>query len=239
MLNEGINIENDEIIINFNHDNPTDIVKLQLKNKLLNIKTIRGLQIFYCYKIRTEDSAIRTKLLKKIKSKDIDENQYNLLITKAIMGLNDIEDVDLILIPKSSSSLNLDIAQKIKNRRPNTQFISEGVLKNSIENISIDMELAEKYNLKPETISALQYMIKKASVDGEFQIKKISPRFRKFIVNLLKFNTDKEKQIFKLANEGKVLIIDDYVNEGTTLRSLFNLLNSLNPKQIILFTLFI
>jgi len=88
-------------------------------------------------------------------------------------------DVDLILIPESGSSLSLDMAKKIKNKIPNANFVNNSIIKNIVNNISLDYDKLREKNYNQETILQLENMIKKSVVDGVFKIKKNTSKIPK------------------------------------------------------------
>jgi hypoxanthine phosphoribosyltransferase len=79
-------------------------------------------------------------------------------------------------------------------------------------------------------------MVKKATIDGIFKIKKIIPRFRKYILNFLKIDITNRRLLNKLVN-GKVIVVDDITSEGTTFKEIKRLVENYAPKEIILFSL--
>ncbi len=55
---------------------------------------------------------------------------------------------------------------------------------------------------------------------GKFELKKIPMIMRNMFSNFLKFDTDRERELFNRLNDGKVLIIDDVYTRGTTINEL-------------------
>jgi hypothetical protein len=162
-------------------------------------------------------------------------------LNKSVIGLFnnpnfDVSDVDLILIPESSSALNFDLANKIKNKIPNALFLKDVILKNEPENVVIDYDSLKKNSFKQSTILEIEKMIQKAVINGIFKIKKITPKFRRFITNFLKIDLKNKKLLNKLV-DGKVLIVDDFTSEGSTFADVNRLIENYAPKEIILFSL--
>jgi len=242
-INEGVRIGGDnEYIFDFNNDEKTDVLTLKYNNNYITSKKINGVISYFSFKINKNiDKKIRFNLLSDIKTKSIKDGFYDNMLNKAVVGLFnnpnfEVGDTDLILIPESSSSLNLDLANKVKNKIPNAMFAKDIILKNEPKNVQINHEKLIEKGYKKETILEIEKMVDKSVVGGVFKIKKIPPRFRKFILNFLKIDIKNRELLNKLVN-GKIIIIDDFVSEGTTFNEVNRLLENYAPKEIILFSL--
>jgi phosphoribosylpyrophosphate synthetase len=244
-LYEGISNDTNEIdkfIFNFNKDNTDDIITLRYNKESIIRRVTKNIKIYYNYKInKTVDKVLRMKLLKSIKDKSIQIEDYDHLLDKAVLGLFNnphfnLIDVDVVIIPRSSSKINLDLANRIIAKIPRVLLMSENLVKNRLENITLDYDLIKSKNLKTATIKSIEKMLRKSSVDGEFKIKKIPGQFRKFVINFLKLDINDRNMINRL-NGGKVLIVDDIITEGTTLNEAHRLLEKYSPKEIICYAL--
>ena len=242
-ISEGISIgDNEEYIFDFKEDKKGDLLKLKYNKEFLYSKRNKEISSFYSYKINKDiDKGQRIKLLNYIKYELNKNNLYENFLNKAIIGfINnpnfEVNDCDLILIPESSSNINLDIANKLHNKIPSALFLKDVLLKNEIENITLDYELCTKNNILPDTILKIENMIKKATVNGVFKISKVPGQFKKFIINFLKIDL-KDKKILNKLSDGKIIIIDDIVTESHTFRECERLLLNYAPKEIILYSL--
>ena len=242
-INEGVKLNNDNTYsFDFNNDNKNDILTLKYNKDYVTTKKTAGVISYFSYKInKIVDKNIRFKLLTYIKNDLKNSNNYDTFLNKSVLGLFnnpniEVGDVDLILIPESSSSVNFDLANKIKNKIPNALFFKDVILKNEPENVSIDYELLKSKGYKKETILQVETMIKKATVNNVFKIKKITPRFRRYILNFLKIDITNRNLLNKLVG-GKVIIVDDFISEGTTFKEVSRLIENYAPKDIILFSL--
>ena len=61
---------------------------------------------------------------------------------------------------------------------------------------------------------------------------------RKFISNFLIFKTDNDRMLYNRIYNGNVLVIDDFVREGTTFKELYRLINTYLPNSITFYALF-
>lgn len=242
-IEEGIRLnDNGEYTFDYNEDKKDDILYLKYNKDFITTKVINGVVSYFTYKINKNiDKNVRFDLLNYIKGSLKDTNQYDNFLNKSVVGLFnnpniEVSDADLILIPESSSSLNFDLANKIKNKIPNALFLKDVILKNEPTNVTLDYELLKEKNYDQKTIMDIEKMIQRATIDGVFKIKKIHPRFRKFIINFLQMDVKNKQLLNKLVN-GKIIVVDDFVSEGTTFRDTNRILENFAPKEVILFSL--
>jgi len=242
-INEGVRQSDEgDYEFDFLKDTKEDIMTLKYNKNYITKKQSRGIVSYFTYKINKKaDKDIRNNLLTYIKSDLKSKGEYEHFLNKSVVGLFnnpniEISDVDLILIPQSSSSLNFDLANKIKNKIPNALFLKDTILKNEPENVTLNYDMLKDSKMTAETIMGLEKNIKRATVDGVFKIKKIGAQFRRYILNFLKIDDVNRKLLNKVVG-GKVLVIDDFVSEGTTFREVNRLMENYAPKEIILFSL--
>lgn len=242
-LNEGVRLDsNNEYVFDFTHDEKNDLLKLQYNKDLITSKTANAVKYFYSYRFNADiDKVNKLNLINYIKRDLQEKKEYQHLINKAIIGLFnnpyfELSDVDLILIPQSSSTLNFDIATKIKNKIPNALFLKDTIVKNELENVTLNYDLLKSKNVKQDTIIAIENMLSKANVNNSFKIKKIPPKFRKFIINFLKIDL-KNKQLLNQIVNGKILIVDNFAISGTTFKEIDRIINLYSPKEIIYYSL--
>jgi hypothetical protein len=198
--------------------------------------------MYFSFKLNKNiDKNKRVELLKYIKSKFSKRKEYDILLSKAVVGLFNnpnfnVSDVDLIMFPKSSSSLNYDLANKISQRIPNSLMVTDMFLKNEPENVSVNENLMKEKGYKDETIYSVKKMVQNATIDNVFKLKKINPRFRMFVLNFLKLNSE-NKSLYKKIINGKILVVDDYISQGTTFKEVKKIIENYAPKEVILYSL--
>ena len=137
---------------------------------------------------------------------------------------------DVILLPKSSSALNMKMAQEFKKRFPyDVNLYSDEITKSLPKDLQIVGD-------PPEIIrKALQRSLDKWNTEGKFEIKKLPPSFRQYVSNLSKI----DDKIFKKVEGKNVLIIDDVLTSGITISDIIKQLrNKSNPNIIYGVTLF-
>lgn len=226
-LYEGIYYDDGEFVFDFKNDDKSHFINLRYNNTYVKEN---NKHVFYSYTFkRTIDRETKKLFLKALKYKDttlIKDNDYNLFLKKAVIGLlREIDrDIDIIVYPKSSSPLNTDIAWAIKNKLGNNTYIGQDlIIKNNVENIMIDASKIDE-----ETLDNLKIH---ATKDGLFSLRMIPPRYRKYFLNFLKFDSEKQKNYIKKL-QGNVLIVDDILTKGTTILESEQLIRSLNPTSI-------
>ena len=63
-------------------------------------------------------------------------------------------------------------------------------------------------------------------------MKKILPsKIRPAFTNFLKFKTAEQKQIYEQLQNTEVLIYDDFLTSGSTVKEIIRYLKAINPKQ--------
>jgi len=137
---------------------------------------------------------------------------------------------DIILLPKSSSTLNKRMAEEFKKRFPyDIQLYSDEITKSNPQDLKI-------VGNPPEMIrKALEKFIAKWTEEGKFEIKKVPPSWREFISNI----SNIDQKIFKKVDKKDVLIIDDVLTSGITIADIIQQLRSQsNPNKIYGVTLF-
>lgn len=243
MIIEGVryNKGSDSFDFMWKEDAPGDLMnlKLQKHNRMLSKKD--GNKVYYAYKLNKE-AGPETKILKQsIKYVDdkVSESDVNLMISKAVASFNAIDDLssyDLIVTPKSTSKV-LDLMRNTLGAKagPNTLVSSDLFVKNTIDNIKFDEEKLSKVpeNERKQILKILNTVFSKE----DYKLRSVSPRFRKFILNFVKFNNDANKRVMNSIVNGKILVVDDILTEGTTVKNIVQLLNGAGASEVVSFVL--
>jgi hypothetical protein len=240
LLVEGIkyNQSTNEFDFDWKQDTPDDLVNLKLQgyNKFTSIK--KGFNLYYSYKfnknIDKEKKDLLRDSIKYINNKFVKDEDINLMLSKSINNFNQIENLntfDVIVFPKSSSSILDSLKQKLSAKAgSNTLIASDLFIKNTIDNIKYDQTKLDK--LSDENKEKVLKMLNRVFSKEEFKLKSIPPQYRKFIDNFLSFNSDTERRIFNSIVEGKILLVDDILTEGTTFSNMTKLLENLGANSI-------
>lgn len=225
-LNEGIYFKDNSFVFDFMIDNKLHFINLKFPKDYLK-QNKDGVYYSYVFKKDVIDNNIKHKFLYALKYKDslIDPIDYDRFISKAIIGLYKTvgANIDAIIYPSSSSTINYDIAKKLQEKIGyNCKLLTNVIAKNSIENIQIDDKM-----MSPKTI--LSYK-SKLSKNGKLIMKDILPMHRKFFSNFLKLN-DVSRTTLNLL-KGNVLLIDDYLTKGITMIEMERLLKSYGNENL-------
>lgn len=237
---EGVRLDGGNYIFDFRQDLDGDIVDLQFKSKPIKLRKRGGLEFFFAFKVKTKNNAIRQDFLLKLKHQEVELKDYEMFLNKAVVGLFSayrVEEFDVIVIPQSSGKLSTDLARKIHAKAPHILFVPDTIVKNPPSNIKVNYELAKQKNLTDDTIKAIEKMILSASRNGKFEMKKVNPRFRKFITDILDFNDKAECRFYNSLVNGNVLVLDDYLKEGTTFKEINGLLSDYTPNDVVFYSL--
>jgi hypothetical protein len=240
LLIEGItyNQSTDEFDFNWKADTPEDLVHLKLQTFNRVISTKQGFGLYYAYKFnKTPNKQLKGLLRDSIKYVDvkvINPEDVDLMISKGVNNFNQIEPLssfDVIIFPKSTSKI-LDLLKiKLSSKAgKNTLVASDLFIKNTLDNIQLNQEKLEQ--LSPENREKVLKILNKVFTNDSFKLKSIPPQYRKFIENFLSFNSDTEKRIFNSLIDGKVLLVDDILTEGTTFVNMSKLLENYGVNSI-------
>jgi phosphoribosylpyrophosphate synthetase len=240
---EGVryNKESDSFEFDWSKDAPEDLLNLKLQSYNKKLSSKNNVDIYYAYKLNPIDKSIKSDLRNSIKYMDskISSKDLDLMISKAVNNFNSIEPLssfDIIITPKSSSGVlhKLKLALHAK-AGSNTYMSSDIFIKNTIDNIKYDEEKLNK--LSDENKKLVLKVLSSVFNKQDYKLKSIPPQYRKFILNFLSFNSEANKQFFNKLMGGKILIVDDIVREGTTLRNMVDLLDTVKPEKITAFAL--
>lgn len=249
--------EQDKFVFDFGHDGANDIVSLT-KNSY-QVEAF-GKCFYYGYEFAdTVDGNVRTSFIKYVKFSESIQNDSNLtqFIQKAINDLNEqinLYDYDLVVMPESSSKVNQYMLRYIY-RFAQPRLHKMELVKSLPEQISFDMEAYEvqylddvlengrpRYTLKQkeEVKQSINDMMDLIHKKDYFTIAKDvrKSRFRPYIMNFLRFQNEKDKQLCATIRKQNVLVIDDVTTSGSTLNEILRALRVLNEdNQITIFSL--
>jgi len=238
---EGVTFNDDGFIFNFKTDSDDDIIHLSYKSGLLKKSTFNKRKIMYGCKIikkNNKDEFTFLRSLKDISKAEvyISPEDYEMLLNKIINKFNyehPVNEYDIIISPASKSRLLMDIVKKLKSKDRNVLLSNDSIIKNTLDGIKIDYDKLKstKWNISDE----LDKQFKRATENGYFKMQKVFPRFRKFFTNFLVFKNENQRRIYNTIRNGRVLIVEDYITSGSTLRETLRLIEELCPREIEIF----
>lgn len=171
--------------------------------------------------------------IKAIKRGLLPSDEYDKLIKRsAVYAVRLIKDkkIDVLVVPKSSSPLVMDLAKGIAARAQGITIVLDIFDKVDPSRIVINTEHPK---ITPDIEKSLAASLRKASQVGYFEMKKIHNPWRKFLTNTLAFK-GKDDEF-----EGKnVLLLDDMVTSGSTLKEMKVAADNAGAKSVAILAMF-
>ena len=181
---------------------------------------------------------LRTIIYNLIKGKEdeytLSEDEKRTFINRTVIYLNRFFNqnkisFDVIVLPKSSSSLNKIMAKEFTKRFPyQILILSDNIEKSDPNDIKISDDA-------PDVVKK-GFAKKIASLGGDkLEIKKLPPSWRRFISNISKI----DDIVYEKINGKNVLVIDDVLTSGITIGDIIKQLRqNSNPDKIYGVTIF-
>lgn len=181
---------------------------------------------------RIDNSAINYDDLLKIIDNSIDRfdsfaersNRYKKKMGTQMAG----EQTNLIVALPSHSKLNELIVKRFQLKHKN--LMSYGTFEKLMsDELVLDMEKVER---EPSARKNKERIVKyynnlKATHGGQpFEVKFITANFRRYFYNFLTFKHDPTHQAFNTLVNGNIMLVDDTIGEGNTLKEAIRILKS-------------
>jgi len=186
------------------------------------------------YSMYLASSDNSTEVLKKIKTADFNDATFkNFMSRSGIFGAKIFKEIggDILVTPKSSSLLNIELAKQISAKTKAPVMESAFIKNSNVFNIGInydDPRLSEK------VAKGLESILKRAQREGYLKMVQVLPQNRKFLTNVFQLVDDNTLDKFY----GKhVVIVDDVMTSGATIQSIYSLISS-GAKQVSVITMF-
>lgn len=249
--------ERDGFVFDFEHDGTNDIIALIGHG--YHVEAF-GKCMYYGYEFAGDaDSNVRSAFIKKLKFTPSIQNEPDLarFIQKAVNDLNDkidLYDYDMVIMPQSSSGLNLYVLRYLYRFAQPSLYYME-LVKSIPESISFDMDGYQKQYLddvlengRPrytpaqkedvrKSISEMMDLIHKKdyfTIAGDVRKSKLRP----YITRFLRFGTPEDEKLCSEIRNQNVLIADDITTSGSTLNEILRTVRILNPdNKITIFSL--
>ena len=254
LINEGISIIDNKVVLNTNVDSENDIMNIVYPD-IYNSTFLNNVYYFgykFNDKASRKDRTIIIHWLKGLDKNNIDNESLKKFIDKPIAYLNkeiDLSTLSAIIYPRSNrSNLTLQINREISLFTQHyTDKISYELIKNIPNNITFDWNLFN-YNYEGD-IGDNQYnqiynyietvLMPKIHNLSYFSIAdSVKPKYRKYIQNYLMFENKETENALKAIQAGKLLVIDDINTSGSTLTEILRLVKAINNDcEIYIFTL--
>ena len=233
MIFEGIRIQNDQIVFDFNDDLDGDVIPLKFQKMNKTLSTRNGVTVYFGYKY--SNGANPTQLadvrdaIKTLNYNLINKGDLKLMINKAVNNFLKVSPTkfDIIITPKSSGGLVNLIAESFKQKLGNSVMVApDTIVKNAVSDIKIDPTKIHK--LTPSWINSFEKIIQK----GSFKMKSVPIPLRRVIIDFLKFNDATSREIYNKIANGNVLILDDIYTGGSTFSEIVRIINNQSPRSV-------
>jgi hypothetical protein len=242
---EDIFIKNKNLAFDYNTKSPTNVSsklgkhgKEKFQPYMTKSKDLLGGTIYTAYStanIKHNRNDIVTPIYMAIKSQsdiNVSEKDINHFITRAsillVRFLKKNENIDTILVIKSSSDLNVKFSNEIRKRLGYAKFIPDSIFKGDVKNIKIIGNPTEKQ------IIQINNLLKKFKASNKFISKKIHKSLRSKFSNYMQIQSNLSSDL-----TGKsILVVDDILTTRSTFIDTFRQLSIYNPKKMIGITLF-
>ena len=246
-LYEGIRVDHkDNVIFNWDYDDSKKDC-LYLDGFRANYFNEDGIRYVYAYQYSPNASERDKKIIRTyLKSKQgfKDENVRDLVDNGVLKldSVNRINSFDALLTIKSSKPFSLTNLMHIYLTEYSiTPYIDFELVKKSYDGITID------YNKIQQALKKLRWdkirienFIDELKEDFDyykqrgflFEMKRILPRqIREAFSNFLQFRTEEDRQIYEKLQNANVLIYDDFLTSGSTVKEVIGYLKAINPNN--------
>jgi len=236
-LDESIDIENGRLVFNADDNKDTGVKTSFGKSKKLTpfTKTIEGTDGSIAYSLYQAKTRNSTDILKSMKSVDFSDPEVQQFLNRsAIYAARVLRSlkVDIIVTPKSSSDLTKEFVKQVQRRSNYDVLIDSFTKRPDLSKVQIDVDHPK---ITPDIIKSMQSILKRAIKDGRLSIKMFAPQHRKFVINM--FEVTDPKIVDKIQDKS-VMIIDDVLTSGTTIKNIYDILMTNNANNVSGMTIF-
>lgn len=245
----GIYLENGQVKFNWNSDDrDRDVISLvqDVSGTYVddNVEYVYG----YVYNegVDSRDCKVVRDYFKNlpgsdhIYSEDVDEFAENAILE--LDAYHRLKDFQAVITTKPSKDFTIiDVMNQFFHQYLRNDYISFELLKNSYRDVRFDVEAASQAMrdagyTEDKIDREIQFTLKKFNAlkkSGElFQMKRFIPKeIREGFRNFLKFKTEEEQQVYETLQGVDVLIYDDFLTSGATVKEIVRYLRSFNNQN--------
>lgn len=242
----GVSIEEDQSIhFNFNSDNVDNDV-IFLKKDVSGTFEDNDIEYVYAYEYNPKSDhdsrkAVRT-FLKHVTEDDEDIYEFVENGVFALDKYHRLEEFGAVVTTYSTSRPSLtEVMHDYFAEYCTHNFISFELLKKAYKDVKFDEEGAKntlivegrtEVEASREVRRAARKFERLKETDQLFEMKKFLPRgIRSSFSDFLKFKSEEEKQIYLSLQGVNVLIFDDFLTSGATVKEIISYLKSFNENN--------
>ena len=234
-----------------------DMDIVELTKDISGIKSTNNLTFFYAYEFKDGTNNRLHKEFRDALKYNVENTAYfhsdelSDFVEDGVFRLDDYKRLDdfkvLVSVKPTFTEQRtlLDLITLHIEQYSSNEIISFELLKRKIKDVTFDAERAlealkrtNKYgNWTEEELIAKVYEVadKFNDMDSEekFTIKKYLPVVvREGFINYLNFKNKYDEEIYRNLDKGtEVLIVDDFITSGSTLKEMIRFLNTINPNN--------
>jgi len=194
-------------------------------------------------------SETTTKILKSLKGSGaykVNEKQFAALMNqvKAAAGIL-VKRIkpDIIIYPKSSSSLVKQFVDEIHAAYPTAEVLSDAFIKKALNAEDVEPLINTNHHLwkkfseeNPDSVKELKRSLKNQIKNGELELKKFYKPYLKFIKNFIELKD--AYTVLEKVLDSNVLVVDDILSTGSTMIEMIRQLKEFEPSNVAGLTLF-
>lgn len=243
-LYEGVSIDAEgNVIFNFKKDNNNDIINLD--SDVSGRFTEDDIRYVYGYKYNQNATKQQKKIFRDYIKSGKRTTNVDEFVEKAIIKLDVVQKLEsfgaLVSIKSSSYPSVVSIIGNYLHSYMNPPFLTFELVKQTYNDVIFDTDVAFKSLIKAgwDTVDAedeVNFINNKFNTlkqEGTlFQIKRFVPsEIRKGFSNFLKFKNDRQKLTYEKLQGVDVLIYDDFLTSGSTVKEIIRYLKSINSDN--------
>ena len=236
-------------------DLDTDLI--ELANDVSGIKQAHNLTYIYAYKFKDGISSREQREFRNALKYNIESTKYFYskeifdFVEDGVFRLDEHKRLDTfkVLVSVKPTYRNnrtlLDLITLHIEQYSSVGIISFELLKEIIKNVTFDTQKAfqalkntNKYGRKSDeelwnTIHDAEQTFNDIDPEEKFTIKDYLPVvLREGFINYLKFQSKEDEELYRNLDKGtEVLIIDDFITSGSTMKEIIRYLNTINPNN--------
>ena len=247
---EAISISQGKLVISSTNSKETstrDLISTSFK-RIPYKSSIKGSEPIYSV-LSYLSSDDTTNMLTSLKGKGpyvTNPKQVDQLLDGAVGACKQIMNhlkPEVIIYPKSSSTLVKDFVDRLHKAYPGIKIVDEGFVKKLInagdEEALINTSHPDWKKFadeNPKAVEDLKKSLKRNIKDGTIEMKKLYKPYVKFIKNFVEMK-DASNTLDQVIGK-RVMVVDDILSTGTTILEIFRQLREFEPEDLSGLTIF-
>ena len=253
-ITAGISVNNNQPVFNWQEDCKDDV--LHLVQDTSGDYTEDGVNYFYGYTFNPNSSfrdrkTVRDYMKGIAGTSELFAESTDELVERAVLNLDAAFNLKLFsaivwVEPNNHPSL-VDVMREWLMEYGSGRFASFELIKKSYDNVKFNRSKAKqllresdpdfnRYETDEDLEGELDFIENKfetlKSSGKLFQMKRITPTaIRSSYYDFLEFRNEQEKRIYMDLQGVNVLVYDDFLTTGTTVKEILRYLNSINPNN--------